>query len=189
MQFLALWIGANFFGGTVVGFLENNGLQFAATLILAGAILGVLQWGVLRYAGYPARWWPMASALGWIGGTLVRAFGQDLYYPMAMALWQQFGLWESLWLNVVGDPISVLGMAIAQSLVLRRRGRWTVWLLASLMGGIGLGVVSSGLCAAFCPSLSRTVVGGLYGLGWATYGLVTGIAWRFGMRHDGDGFG
>jgi len=187
--FLVLWVGANFLGGTIVGVLENNGLQFAATLVLAGAIVGSLQWGVLRYTGYSARWWPVASALGWIGGTLLRTFGQDLYRPVATALWQQFGLWDALWINVVAAPIAVLCMAIAQSLVLGRRGRWMVWLLASLVGGIGLGVVSSGLCAAFCPSLSRQVVGALYGAGWATYGLVTGIAWRFGMRHDKSGFG
>ncbi|MGF1515287.1 MAG: hypothetical protein ACFB5Z_16525 [Elainellaceae cyanobacterium] len=177
-KFLVLWTAANLLGGFIVGFLENNGLQFMATLVLAGAIAGACQWLVLRYAGYRLRWWAIASALGWIVGTFVRAFSQALYGPIATALYQQFGLWEGFWLNLLAAPITVLGMAVAQSILLGRGGRWTGgWLLASLLGGVALGVVGAGLCAAFCPSLSRSAVGIVDGLGWAGYGVITGVGW------------
>jgi len=39
-RFLILWMLANFLGGYLVSFLENNGLQFAATIFLTSFIMG-----------------------------------------------------------------------------------------------------------------------------------------------------
>ncbi|NEP18279.1 MAG: hypothetical protein F6J97_15470 [Leptolyngbya sp. SIO4C1] len=180
-KFLSLWIAANLLGGFFVGLLENNGLQFMATLILTGAIVGSLQWWVLRQTESGLRWWPLVSALGWIASTFLMIFSQGLYSPVVNFLWQQFGLWEVFWLNLVTGPISILGMALAQGYLLSRRGRFIgPWLLASLLGGAAYGMVSASLCAAVCQALPTALVGLVNGAGWAAYGLFTGAAllWR-----------
>jgi hypothetical protein len=180
-KFLFSWIAANLIGGFLVGFLENNGLQFMATLMLTGAILGSLQWLVLRGLGN-FRMWPLASAIGWIVSTFAGAAAQGLYQPVVEAVWQQVGLWDVFRINLTTGLIAALGMAIAQALVLNRRGRSVfVWLLASGLGGVAQSVVSSATCAAFCPVLKPLWVGTVYGVGWAAYGLLTGMAilWIF----------
>ena len=188
-RFLGLWVGANFLGGFVVGLLENNGLQFMATLVLTGAIVGTAQWLVLKPQG-GLRWWPLASALGWIVSTLTVAALGGVYQPVADLLWQSFGLWEVFWLNLVREPLAVAGMALAQGWLLQRHGRFAPgqaaptlwgWLLVSLLGAALQGAVSASLCAALCPILSPLLVGLVHGLGWATYGLVTGI-WLIRQR-------
>lgn len=185
-RFLAAWVGANLVGGFVVGYLENNGLQFMATLILTGAILGSLQWCVLRLVlsrGSGLRWWPLASALGWIASTLLTTLMQGLYTPVVDGLWQTFGLWEVFWLSLVAEPLMILGMAIAQGLILRRRGlSLGSWVLVSLVGGALQGAASAAVCAGYCPILPPLWTGGIvYGFGWAVYGLVTGL-WLVGRR-------
>ncbi|MGB3310073.1 MAG: hypothetical protein WBG32_01275 [Nodosilinea sp.] len=174
-KFLAAWVGANLAGGFIVGFLENNGLQFMATLILTGAIVGSLQWLVLRPLG-GFRWWPVASALGWIVSTMLQSLIQGLYTPLVNGLWQTFGLWEVFWLNVVTGPLMIWGMAIAQGLILRRRGlSLGSWVVLSLVGGAIYGAMSAALCW-FCPILPPLWAGGIVtGFGWAAYGIATGL--------------
>lgn len=186
--FLTAWVLANFLGGFFAGFLENNGLQFMATSILTGAIVGSLQWFVLRPMG-GFRWWPLASALGWIVSASLKSLMQGIYTPVADALWRTFGLWEVFWLVVVIGPLMIWGMAIAQMLILSHRTGRSVfaqgnrqvwgWLAVSLLGSAAIGGVSAALCAAFCQSLPQTLVGLVQGLGWAAYGLVTGL-WLVG---------
>ncbi|MGG6237109.1 hypothetical protein ACQ4N7_00590 [Nodosilinea sp. AN01ver1] len=181
-RFLAAWVGANLAGGFVVGFLENNGLQFMATLILTGAIVGSLQWWVLRLGlGSSFRWWPVASALGWIVSTLLKTLMQGFYTPVVDGLWQTFGLWEVFWLNLITGPLMIWGMAIAQGLILRRRGlSFGHWVVISLVGGALQGAASAALCAGYCPILPPLWAGGIVaGFGWAVYGLVTGL-WLVG---------
>lgn len=174
-RFLTVWVLANLVGGFIAGFLENNGLQFMATLVLTGAIVGTCQWLVLRnWGGF--RWWPIASAIGWIVSTMISSLSYPLTDPVVAFLWNRVGLWEVFWVNLVNQPLWVLGMAIAQALVLRQRGRPAqLWILASLVGAALHGAVSASLCAAFCQALPLWLVGIVNGLGWATYGLVTGI--------------
>lgn len=186
--FLPAWVLANLVGGFFVGFLENNGPQFIATLILTGAMVGTVQWFVLRPMG-GFRWWPLASTLGWIVSTLLQSLMQGIYNPVADALWRTFGLWEVFWLLVVTGPLMIWGMAIAQMLILSHRtGRSVLaqgnhqiwgWLGVSLLGSAVIGGVSAALCAAFCQSLPQTLVGLVHGLGWAAYGLITGL-WLVG---------
>jgi hypothetical protein len=162
-------------GGFIAGFLENNGLQFMAPLVLTGAIVGTSQWLVLRHwSGF--RWWPLASAIGWIISTLINSLSYPLTNPVVQFLGEHVGLWEVFWLNVIDQPLWILGMAIAQALVLRQRGRPAkLWMLASLVGAALQGAISASLCAAFCQVLPVWLVGIVNGLGWATYGLVTGL--------------
>ena len=54
-SFLVLWLVANAVGGFLTGALEGGGLQFFATILLQGPILGIAQalalWRVLPRAG------------------------------------------------------------------------------------------------------------------------------------------
>jgi hypothetical protein len=174
-RFLGLWVSANFGGGFVVGLLENNGLQFMATLMLTGAVVGTAQWWVLKSRG-GFRGWPLASTLGWIISTLAVVALGGVYQPVVDLLWQSFGLWEVFWLNLVREPLAVAGMALAQGWILQRHGRtpWG-WLLVSLLGAALQGAVSATLCALLCQNLPRLLVGLVNGFGWAVYGLATGL--------------
>lgn len=180
VKFIALWVAANFLGGFLVGFLENNGLQFMATLFLTGTVVGSLQWAVLRQVSGRVRWWPLASAIGWIIGTMlfVSYPGQNLHSSLVEALSSQFDLWDWFWHSLITSMLWIFGMAIAQALVLSRRGHFSgVWLLSSLTGGAIQGVVGTGLCAAFCRDLPPTLVGAVVtGASWAAYGIVTSTA-------------
>lgn len=177
-KFLLWWIIANSLGGYFVGFLGGN--EHFVYVFLTGAIIGSLQWWVLKRQGRRFRLWPVASAVGWIIGVYVRAFSQAVYAPVVEILWNQFGLWEIFWLNFVAEPISTLGMAIAQGFVIGFKGCFIgMWLLASLIGGAAQGILRAAGCAAICHSLPSGLA---HGLGWASYGLFTGIAWLVSSR-------
>lgn len=176
-RFLWAWAIANLIGGAIISGLENYGLQFVATLLLAGAILGSLQRLVIQSSRL--RWWPVVSAVGWIAGTYLMVFSQGLYQPVVDLLSTYFGLWEAFWLNAVTAPIPVFGMALAQSLLLTRQCRpiWP-WLTASLAGAVLQGITGATLCLVLCP-IARpfSILAGA--LAWATYGLLTSAV---GMR-------
>ena len=178
IRFFLWWIIANSLGGYFVGFLGGN--EHFVYLFLTGAIIGSLQWWVLKRQGRRFRLWPVASAGGWIIGVYVMAFSQAVYAPVVEMLWNQFGLWEVFWLNFVAEPISTLGMGIAQGFVIGFRGRFIgMWLLASLIGGAAHGMLGAAGCAAFCHSLPSGLA---HGLGWAGYGVFTGLAWLVSSR-------
>ncbi|MGB3570878.1 MAG: hypothetical protein WA783_16615 [Phormidesmis sp.] len=175
-QVFLLWIFANFLGGWLVSFLENNGLQFAATLFLTGSVIGVLQWAVLRQAGSRFRWWPLASAAGWILGVVLWALSQALPIPTVDFFWPRLSVGESFWISLTW-VIWIFGMAIAQTLVLGRQSHSRgIWLVASLIGGSLQAVVERSLCASACQVLPLALVGIVHGFGWAVYGAVTGLA-------------
>ncbi|HHP7243537.1 MAG TPA: hypothetical protein ACFE0H_02495, partial [Elainellaceae cyanobacterium] len=150
-RFLLRWVLVNLLGGFIVGFLEENGMQFAATLFWAGAIVGSLQWVVLRQVIQRIQWWPLTSTIGWIVGSLILTLSGSFYRPIVETLWNHLGLWEVFWLNIVTGPIPTLGMAIAQGLVLSQHTRFSawpisIWILASAIAG----AVKGGTSAAFC---------------------------------------
>jgi hypothetical protein len=136
------------------------------------------------------RWWPLASALGWIGGNLVQASSHALYRPLVDFLWAHLGLWEVFWLNIVTNPIPFAAMAIAQGVVLIQYRQFSartigLWVLASAIAGAVYGGVSASLCLALCYSLPRILIGVVAGGGWAAYGLITGwVLLKF--IHSGD---
>jgi hypothetical protein len=194
VPFLLKWVLANFLAGTIAGFLEDHGFQFAATLIFAGAIAGTCQWVVLRQMLRPIRWWPLASALGWIGGSLIGVSSYGLYRPIVDFLWTHLGLWEVFWLNIVTNPLPFAAMAIAQGLVLMQHrpfstGTIGLWVLVSAIAGAVYGGVSASLCLAFCDVLPKVLIGIVAGGGWAGYGIITGLMLRTHLiwRSSGSG--
>jgi len=168
-----------------VGALEEGGLQFFATLVLSGPVLGFTQWLVLRWYIHPLGEWVSASALGWLLGITVEVMLNDVLSPLAQQLWYRFGLEESFWLRLVNEPVSLTFFGAFQWVFLRRRlnqAYW--WILASVLGGAVKGAVSStvgvaaGVAASQAASVAiRGVVASAmsYGSGWAGYGVVTGV--------------
>ena len=179
IKFIALWIIANATGGFLVGFLENNGLQFAATGGLTGAIVGSLQWMVLRRAGMSQvisrrlGWWPLLSALGWTLTIVALSTGQGLYHAEIAALSSKLNFSDALW-SAVTWMLWVLGMAIAQSRLLHSRFL-LAWLLASSIGSLVQIVAAKSLCSAICPMLPRALFSMIDAAGWAIYGAATGL--------------
>ncbi|MEB3232122.1 MAG: hypothetical protein VKJ64_14025 [Leptolyngbyaceae bacterium] len=176
--FILSWTFANLLAGFISGFLESNGFQFAATLIFAGAIASSLQWWVLRPRLHAIGWWPLASTVGWISGSLMVASGYNIYHPIVEFLWSHLGLWEVFWLSIVTAPVPFAGMAIAQSMILRQHHQISgpsirLWILGSAIAGSVYGGVSASLCFAFCDPLPTSLVGLVTGGGWAVYGLIT----------------
>ena len=180
LQVFLAWVVANFIGGCLVGYLEDNGAQFLATLVLSGAIIGSSQWLVLRWMGQRGtRLWPLVSAVGWVVGIFL-SFAVPTG-SLAAGLWQQLGLWEVFWLNALNQPLWITGMAIAQGAMLsaslpRPMRTLGIWLLASWLGAALHGAVSAWLCRAYCSALPLPLIGVVAGSGWALYAAVTGFA-------------
>jgi len=180
-KFIAVWIIANFIGGFLVGYLEDNGWQFMATLFFSGAIVGSLQWIVLRWVGLRDWFWPLASAFGWIFGYCILVLLQPLVSNIVNSLWSKFGLWEVFWLNLINQPIVFSFMALTQASILsyhtrKRVHTFGVWLFSSLVGGAMNGAIGASLCSAICQILPLTLIGIVNGTSWAVYGIVTGVA-------------
>ena len=134
------WVAAGAIGGGVGGtvaaplltlgdsdwILAANGYVF---FIVAAVIMGLLQWLILRRYIRGARWWVLATAIGWQAGFA--AVG-NISLPIVLALD----------LDVFGIPSSILNglqmgaiVGLVQWLVLRRqvaRAWW--WIPASAMG-------------------------------------------------------
>lgn len=183
-RFFIFWVLANLMGGFITGFLENHGFQFMATLMLSGAIVGTFQWLVLKPMG-GFRWWPIASALGWIIGVSLETGLRSLYEPALNQLGLPMGDEAFLLSQILHTSIWMLGMAIAQALVLRQREQAVgLWILASLVGSAINSVVSLGFCASFCQDLPSWLVGIVNGLGWAAYSLITGLAAIKSLGHS-----
>jgi len=175
-RFFGGWVLVNLLGGWLVGFLENNGFQFMATLFFSGAVIGSGQWLLLKRLG-GFRWWPIASALGWILGVLLETGTRGLYQSVL----EELGLAlsnENFPLSVIlSQSVWILGMAIAQALILRCRDRAAgVWIGVSLIGMATHSVISLNFCASFCGALPAWSSGLASGVGWAAYGVVTGLA-------------
>ncbi|MEM6590915.1 MAG: hypothetical protein AAF651_03555 [Cyanobacteria bacterium P01_C01_bin.73] len=195
MQFrtLTAWLVANFIGGCIIGYLESNGLQFMATLILSGAIAGSAQWVVLKCLDYRGRrWslWPLVSCVGWIAGVMLSLSLSEPIAYIKDGLIQNLGLWNIFGLNVVNRTLWITVMAIAQgtifSISMQSRAQVIgVWLLASWVGAALHGAIATALCSAYCQVLPPSLMGIIEGGGWAAYGVVTGLALvRF--RQQGD---
>ncbi|MEM1310120.1 MAG: hypothetical protein AAGF98_11650 [Cyanobacteria bacterium P01_H01_bin.153] len=189
LRALTAWIVANFIGGCIIGYLESNGLQFMATLLLSGAIAGSLQWVALKWLGRRGRrWalWPLASLVGWIVGVMLSlSLSEPIGYVVNSL--GSMGLWEVFWLNVVIRPLWITVMAIAQGNILSfsmpsRAKMIGIWLLASWVGAALHGAIAAALCRAYCQALPNLLIGIVEGSGWAAYGVVTGLAWVWFFR-------
>ncbi len=174
------WISANLLGGLLVGMLEAAGLQFLATLVLSGPILGALQWLVLRRALRVGAGWVVASTAGWLAGTAVEMAVSPLLDPLIQALWQNLGLWEVFWLNFVNQLVILTVFGLVQWIILRRQvvgAGW--WIAASALSGLFLGAITASFCALACQPITATLgsivsTAATYGLGWGAYAVITG---------------
>ena len=181
---LSLWVQwtlANAIGGATVGALEGGQFQFFATLVLTGCILGIAQWLVLRREMRQAGGWILASTLGWWLGVNLMIGSSGVLDPIVNWLLSTGALWETLWLNLVKQPINAIALGVAQWWVLRRQFRaasW--WVVGSAVAGAVYGSLSAATCAVACQPLSR--FGGAilstamtYSVGWAGAGAITGL--------------
>ncbi|MBI1294745.1 hypothetical protein GC175_07275 [bacterium] len=176
------WIMANALGGLVVGMLEGGGLQFAATLVLSGPILGAVQWLVLKRALRIGPIWILGSTVGWLAGTAAGMAASPLVDQLVAALMNSFGQWEVLWLNAIKQTLILTILGLAHWAMLRQRipdAGW--WIGASALAGLAQGTAQASFCAAACEpvmaSMGNMVATGLtYSIGWVAYSIVTGYA-------------
>lgn len=178
IAFWGWWVLASGLGGATVGWLEAWRFQFAATLLFAGFIVGLAQWLVLRRQ---LRWswlWPLVTGFGLILGNLL-----SLFLPpstiLATWLWQQLGLWEVLWLNVVNSTIAMTVMGGVQLALLRRYPRSWRWVPISALAGLLMGATGASVCYVACDAIASAAGSPLstavtYGSGWVMQGIVTG---------------
>lgn len=174
------WTAASAIGGGVIGFLEDSGFQFMATLVFTGIVIGAAQWMVLRCYVRRMRRWMLMSALGWLTGVQVSILLGDKIDSLVYFL-TQLGGWEVLWLNLINRSIILAILGVAQWVALRRHvegANW--WIGASAIAGLIQGGISASLCAAACSTMAHTIGAGLstaivYGAGWMGYGVITGL--------------
>ncbi len=129
-------VGVSGFLAAAVGLLVGEVMGWA----VPDAMIGTMQWLVLRRQVPRAGWWVLATAFGWfvgvpVGLTGVGAVGQ----PRAEAI----GL---LVMWPLGGAVAGAVLGVMQWLVLRRRvPRAGWWVLASAVGGaVALAVVGAG---------------------------------------------
>jgi hypothetical protein len=177
------WLTLHTFAGMTIGALEAGQFQLMATLVFSGLLVGVAQWLVLRQVLRHSARWILASAIGWIVGVQLMIGLGGLLDPIVTRFTELSG-WEVFWLNVTQQPIALLGMGIAQSVLLRslraQTDEWLPlsWVGVSVLGGAVQGGGSAMFCAVFCPTLTEPLGGILttaivYGVGWFGYSFVT----------------
>ena len=172
------WVLASAAAGAYFGATTEDTALFGH-LVMPGLIVGVAQWLVLRrYLPY-AGWWILASALGWILGSIVML---TIYGIIDQIL--GIRLPSRILSPVVISTLYGAALGAAQWLVLRghtQRAGW--WVLISVVGGAvgwAVGVACPGIpfgsaALSFAP---RWAVNGAVtnGVAWAVNGAVTGIA-------------
>lgn len=135
----ALWL--RWLAATTLGWLLGGVLLPKLALVVAGFVIGVLQWVVLRQRLTQTGWWVLASAAGWAGGWAIAIV---LVTP-------EFGFLTG----------TVLGAALGttQWLFLRRhfhRAGW--WIVVSALGW------TAGLTLLSGPLLVGAVAGAVTGV-------------------------
>ena len=182
------WAILNGIAGAIVGALEATGLQFTATLLLTGLCLGTAQWLILRNYLRRSSRWIVVSTVAWVIGIQLVISLSPLIDPTISFL-TRLGAWEVFWLNLIQQPLCLLILGTAQGFILHQLHRPTrdsvmTWVAGSAIGGLLQGGMSAASCAAICPALTQigqaafaTAV--VYGIGWISYGVITGIV----MQH------
>jgi hypothetical protein len=180
-SFLVLWLVANAVGGFLTGALEGGGLQFFATILLQGPILGVAQalalWRVL-----PRAWaWAVVTPIVFITALMLTG---PLSGAPAGRLTQLVGLWETFWLQAMMMSLVMLIVGLGQWAVFHSLSTW--WMFISLLGGATLGMTGATVCLYFCAPLAATAgnwlsTGVSVGAGWLAYSLPTGL-WLMGRE-------
>ena len=75
---------------------------FALSAALGGAIIGLMQWFVLRRHVSRAHWWIWANGAGWLPFTIILKFGFNVLLPRA-------GAWSND-LQSGGSPLAWIGI-------------------------------------------------------------------------------
>ena len=122
-------------------------------VVRTGAVVGVLQWLVLRREVSGTGWWVLASIVGWVMGTAAAGLGLVLVGLQELSL-------ELV--NIVSGAVVGAAVGVLQWLVLRREvsgAGW--WVLASIVGWV-MGQAAHG-------AIGLPAVG-------AVSGAITGIA-------------
>ena len=180
LLFVVWWAIANGIGGGLVNYLEANGFEFMATLVLTGPIVGVCQWLVLRRYLQRVRWWAVVSAIAWVLAVQVSILGSGFLTPIIDGLYRQFGLWEVFWVNLVNGFVWLGIFGTVQWFLLARQG-WNPlpWLAATFLGGMVWGGTGAALCNAICGAIAGGFGSTLVGVAaWGVYGIITGLVLR-----------
>ena len=89
------WVGASAAGGILIG-IGAGTLQTETSLPVTygalGAVLGILQWLVLRQGTKRAGWWLLVCPAGWALGTLAVTRLDDLWARLGIKLPETAGL-------------------------------------------------------------------------------------------------
>jgi hypothetical protein len=178
------WTLATTIAGAIVGALEASGFEFVATIFFTGLLIGVAQWLVLRQYIPKAFWWIVVSTLGWTLGLVL--LSSDVTLDPVIQLLNTLGAWEVFWMNLVKQPIVLAIFGAAQFPILRRfvrKAHW--WILVSALGGAIQGasgsIVAYILPPGLLPAPFPTAL--VYGSGWLSYGIITGICLQWLLRH------
>ncbi len=180
------WTLATAIAGAIVGALEESGFQFIATIVFTGLLIGTAQWLVLRQYIPKAFWWIVVSALGWTFGLVLLRYYGSLINPLIPFL-STLGVWRIFGTSLVYEPIVLTILGAAQFPILRRfvrKAYW--WILVSALGGALEGASGSTVAYILQPWLlpAPLPTALIYGTGWLSYGIVTGICLQWLLRHQ-----
>ncbi len=180
------WTLATAIAGAIVGALEASGFQFIATIVFTGLLIGTAQWLVLRQYIPKAFWWIVVSALGWTFGLVLLRYYGSLINPLIPFL-NTLGVWRIFGTSLVYEPIVLTILGAAQFPILRRfvrKAYW--WILVSALGGALQGASGSTVTYILPPGLlpAPLPTALIYGTGWLSYGIVTGICLQWLLRHQ-----
>ena len=157
ISMLVTLVGVPVFGATGDGASASLAQQavLAPVFALAGAVVGLGQWIMLRGLMYRAGWWILASAGGWMAGyswsILLFPPGSEMSSLISLLLpWILFGLATGLcqWLMLRHHfdcsarwiPVETLAMAVGASgwLIFGILGGFVMWLVAGAFNGFVL---------------------------------------------------
>ncbi|MGG6293610.1 hypothetical protein ACQ4M4_04225 [Leptolyngbya sp. AN02str] len=180
------WTLATTIAGAIVGALEASGFELVATIFFTGLLIGAAQWLVLRQYIPKAFWWIVVSALGWTFGLVLLSYYGSLFDPLIPFL-ITLGIWRIFGMNLVIQPIVLAVLGAAQFPILRRFVRKAHgWILVSALGGALEGASGSTVAYILQPGLlpDPFPTALIYGSGWLSYGIVTGIFLQWLLRYQ-----
>ena len=162
-------------------------------LVLRGFIIGAAQWLVLRHyfgerLGRSALWWIPATGAGMVLSTVVLLLPpiHGTLSNFYAALYQQFGLWEVFWINLLQEGLLWGLVGVLQWLVLRRWIGAGLWIGLSILGGALMGMTAAATCYMACGAQIGPWNTGVIlpdAAAWGVFGTVTGYGlWR-AVRH------